>query len=121
MQTQSISEKMALLVKAAKLLREDFLGLQQQFDGTFMTTSETESLPRSLKDFLRLLIDGPVIGRSKPIQTEHDTKVSAAVLSAGQIIVFNAVKRHRMNDTSRNIHFKNIRRKEKHRYHCTLV
>ena len=84
-----VSEKMAILVKTAKALRDDFLATKHVFTGSFTPTSEADSIPRSLKDFLGLLIDGPKICTESEAD---DIKSSAAVLSIGQLIIYNSVK-----------------------------
>ena len=55
----STSDKIALLVKVAKVLRDDFLNMKQCFIGSFKPGCEKASVPNSLIMFLTMLLDGP--------------------------------------------------------------
>ena len=54
-------EKMMILAKAAKILRQDILDCKQNFSGTFTSSSGIELLSQQMLSFVQLLLDGPGI------------------------------------------------------------
>ena len=106
----SSSEKMALYMKAANWLRDDFLQMRQNFKGSFTPSSEMESTSDSLKLFLSFLIDGNKTCYSDLEEGDNAGQTySDTILSIAQIIQFNAVKRRSKNG---NVIMRHMRDKE---------
>ena len=100
------NEKMLILAKAAKILREENLNLKHIFTGSLDKASEKKSTGSMLLSFSHMLLDGPRIMKnleSKSIGTE---KTAAVPLYIAQIIAYNMAKRRLNNPTSvpRHLH-----------------
>ena len=67
----------SIIFKAAKILGNGYLHLQQEFTGSFPTTSESNSIPPILKSFLHVLLYGSAKSKN--------------TASIGQQIIFNFV------------------------------
>lgn len=81
------STEMSILFKAAKILRREYLKVENKFLGSF-TKAENESVPLALMSFLTTLLHGPNI---KEPQTEAEkTKITTSI---AQQIMFNPVGR----------------------------
>ena len=91
-------EKMMILAKAAKILRQDILDFKQNFSGAFTSSSGIESLSQQLLSFVQLLLDGP--GILKDMDPRENVRPWSATLSISQLIIYNAVKRRSPNPTS---------------------
>ena len=77
------------LMRAAQIVRRDMFN-GDLFDGNFTTSSETNSVGKSLLILLQLILEGPCIDDAN----EH---CSRAALSISQLITFNSVKKSRAN------------------------
>ena len=89
------STDVSIIFKAAKILRKEYLNIQQDFTGSFATTSESSSIPPILKSFLHMLLDGS--GIDQPAPGPDKSKVTASI---GQQIIFNSVRRRSKNPGS---------------------
>ena len=81
------SNDVSIILRAAKILRQEFLPMKQTFTGSFSTSNEADSIPPMLRSFLNMLLDGSGINRLPP-----GPQKSQAVASIGQQIIFNSVK-----------------------------
>jgi len=61
--------------------------MKQEFTGTLSPRCKINYIPRSPKDFIKLLLDGPKI-----CTDGNDSKFSDATRTIAQIIIFNYVK-----------------------------
>ena len=77
------------LMRAAQIVRRDMFN-GDLFDGNFTTSSETNSVGKSLLPLLQLILEGPCIDDA----SEH---CSRAALSISYLITFNSVKKSRAN------------------------
>ena len=86
------SADVSIILKAAKILRLEYLPKRQTFTGSFSTFSETDSIPPMRRSFLHMLLDGSGIDQP-PLGSDK----SQVATSIGQQIKFNSVKRRSMN------------------------
>ena len=84
MEERKSEEDIKLLVRAAKIIREDIFNHKGfQFDGSFEENCQADSLPASLKTLVNFIISGTSL---KDQQTEDNQPC----LTAGQILFFKA-------------------------------
>ena len=89
------SEDMKILAQASKILRRENLRKQKNFTGRFCDTAESDVISPAMSSFLHMLIDGPYIDvQNPPISSKK------LVLSLGQLIVHNMVKRRSLKPES---------------------
>ena len=101
-------EKLAIYMKAANWLRDEFLQMKSSFNGTFSTSSEINSSANGLKLFLSLLVDGNKTFYNDLDEATNSTQTySGTVLSIAQTIQYNAVKRRSKNGNAVTRHVRN--------------
>ena len=76
------------LAKAAQIVRKDMLEKKQNFDGTFTSSCQKDSVPTSLLALVTLMLEGPNIHD----QTDLETTESDIALTISQLLFFNMVK-----------------------------
>lgn len=81
------STDVSIILRAAKILRQEFLPMKQAFTGSFSTSSEADSIPPMLRSFLHMLLDGS--GIDQPPPGPEKSQVAASI---GQQIIFNSVR-----------------------------
>ena len=82
------STDVSIILKAARILRQEYLPIRQVFTGSFSTTCEADSIPPMMRSFLHMLLDGSGINHPP-----HPPEKSKVVTSIGQQIIFNSVRR----------------------------
>ena len=101
-------EMLAIYMKAANWLRDEFLQMKSSFNGTFSTSSEINSSANGLKLFLSLLVDGNKTFYNDLDEATNSTQTySGTVLSIAQTIQYNAVKRRSKNGNAVARHARN--------------
>lgn len=90
-QTYDYDTEAMHLAKAAMLVRKELLDKKQCFNGTFDTDCQWSAVPHLLFALVNMILEGPsVINKS-----EQDTMGVNAGVVLSQLLIFNAVKRHR--------------------------
>jgi hypothetical protein len=83
---RDFSEDATILAKAAMIIRNDTFDHQcPQFNGSFLSKCQEDSLPSSLKSLISLILNGPNI-------KDQDGQEPQACLSVGQFILYNMKK-----------------------------
>ena len=85
------------LAKAATFVRKEMLTKQQHFKGSFKSDCHHQAVPKSLLALVNMILEGPNI-RNENGQEQVGINVA---LMRSQLLIFNAVKRHR-DPTSEN-------------------
>ena len=80
------------LARAATLVRRDMFSKKMEFNGSFSTTCQEQSVPNSLVALVTMVLNGPNI-------KSRSSNVSQAALSLSQLLLYNSVKRYKENDT----------------------
>ena len=86
------------LLKAAKIIRQDFFCSNSLFNINFDDSSQEASVPKSLLVLLRMILEGTNINLELFYAANH------AALSLAQLIEFNSVKHKRRETTIRRRH-----------------
>ena len=95
-------EQNVMMVKLAKIIREDIFSKTNTFNGTFDHESQVNSVPQSLLTLINMILNG-----SNITEQTHTKSISQPVLSIAQLVTFNTVKqRRRTGDTSKIYHRK---------------
>ena len=84
------------LLKAAKIIRQDFFCSNSLFNRNFDYSSQEASVPKSLLVLLRMILEGTNINLELFYAANH------ATLSLAQLIKFNSVKHKRRDTTIRH-------------------
>ena len=79
------------LAKAAMLVRKELLDRKPCFNGTFDTDCQRSAVPHLLLVLVDMILEGPSIMN----KSEQDTMGVNAGVVISQLLIFNAVKRHR--------------------------
>ena len=85
------------LAKAATFVRKEILTKQQHFNGSFESDCHHQAVPKSLLALVNMILEGPNIKN----QNEQEQVGINVALMLSQLLIFNAVKRHR-DPTSEN-------------------
>lgn len=80
-----------LLMRTAKLIRNEMFRNDSNFNGLFHETSQQDSVPSILLSLIGMLLEGP---------GNFEVNDNQAALTIAQLIIFNAVKRPRRTMTS---------------------
>lgn len=80
------------LMRAAKVVREEMLKRNYEFDGSFQENCQYNAVSPSLLALINMIINGA------SLQNQSDSK-NQSVLTISQLIVFNSVKNLRGNET----------------------
>ena len=86
------------LLKAAKIIRQDFFCSNSLFNINFDDSSQEASVPKSLLVLLRMILEGTNINLELFYAANH------AALSLARLIEFNSVKHKRRETTIRRRH-----------------
>ena len=76
------------LAKAAQIVRKDMLEKKQNFNGTFISSCQKDSVPTSLLALVTMMLEGPNIQD----QTDLGTIESDIALTISQLLLFNTLK-----------------------------
>ena len=76
------------LAKAAQIVKKDLLEKKQNFDGTFTSSCQKDSVPTSLLALVTMMIEGPNIQD----QTDLETIESDIASTISQLLLFKKVK-----------------------------
>ena len=79
------------LAKAAMLVRKELLDKKQCFNGTFDTDCQRSAVPHLLLALVNMILEGPSVMN----KSEQDTIGLNVGMVLSQLLIFNAVKRHR--------------------------
>ena len=60
------STDVSIILKAAHILRREYLPMKQAFTGSFSSTCEANSIPPMLRSFIHMLLDGSGIDQPPP-------------------------------------------------------
>ena len=93
MRKQDNTDKIMILSKAARLLREEILSLRNEFQGTFDAGCEESSVPPALRIFLNMLLDGPKMSLDGDQAEPPELQSPKVALHIGHQLVYNCVKR----------------------------
>ena len=85
------------LAKAATFVRKEMLTKQQHFNGSFESDCHHQAVPKSLLALVNMILEGPNI---KNQNGQEQVRITVALMLS-QLLIFNAVKRHR-DPTSEN-------------------
>ena len=85
------------LAKAATFVRKEMLTKQQHFNGSFKSDCHHQAVPKSLLALVNMILEGPNI---KNQIGQEQVGINVALMLS-QLLIFNAVKRHR-DSTSEN-------------------
>ena len=86
------------LAKAAQIVRKDMLEKKQNFDGTFTSSCQKDSVPTSLLALVTMILEGPNIQD----QTDLETTESDIALRISQLLLFNTVKHRSVAGSARH-------------------
>ena len=89
------------LAKAAMLVRKELFAKKQCFNGTFDTDCQRSAVPDLLLALVNMILEGPSVMN----KNEQDTVMGSNTVAFSQLLIFNAVKRHRdpQSDLFRNL------------------
>jgi hypothetical protein len=87
-QHNTSADDVLVILKAAKLLRAEYLPLKREFTGSFSDVCKIEAIPPMMRSFLQMLLDGSGLDQLPP-----EAKKAKVVASIGQQIIYNSVKR----------------------------
>ena len=93
MRKQDNTDKIMILSKAARLLREEILSLRNEFQGTFDAGCEESSVPPALRIFRNMLLDGPKMSLDSDQAEPPELQSPKVALHIGHQLVYNCVKR----------------------------
>ena len=80
------------LARAAKIVRRDIFQMKMEFNGSFPTECQEQSVPTSLLALVTMILNGPNIKtQSSP------SAVSQPALSISQLLLYNSSKTHKEN------------------------
>ena len=80
------------LAKAAEIVRRDMLKMKPEFNGSFDSQCQVDSVPTSLQTLVSMILYG-----SKKISESNSTSISQAALTISQLLMFNTFTRVRDN------------------------
>ena len=81
------------LAKAADIIRRDMLKKNAQFDGSFLSGCQEDSVPRNLVSLISMIMDGPNITKKETQEARQ------SALSIAQILKYNSCVRRRKGST----------------------
>jgi len=90
-QTDDYDTEAMHLAKAAMLVRKELLDKKPCFNGTFDTDCQRSAVPHLLLALVNMISEGPSVMN----KSEQDTMGVNAGVVLSQLLIFNAVKRHR--------------------------
>lgn len=81
------------LAKAADIIRRDMLKKNVQFDGSFLSDCQEDSVPMNLMSLISMIMDGPNITKKETQEARQ------SALSIAQILKYNSCVRRREGST----------------------